>query len=376
MPRREAAFTSMVLWPAPARTTSLSAPAASTASGTLVERTTRTSGRNCATSAASASSLSWGAKRTSHPSRASSSRPDDSNSSAISTRMASDPVLVGAPRLDCLLDVLGREILVGRAGRQGHKLGVGGEAQGDDLQRREARVQQFAGHDEVAKVLFGANGAILRLQREDSRVEGQQQQAEGKNRDQRSAVQSLMIVDGMVEVDDGADERQDQNPEQDDVVPGDVPGVIGVVLGGHGARILLSTSYRAAGQTIAFRGLSSLAKERLVDRRGGVLRLRRRAFHDFTGYHARPPLRNPPTAPPAVSSCRRFHRSPRSASGTRPGSTGCRAKALRRPPGAWDRARSSRACGCTCRCKTACRCGTHATDCPPETPWPGPSSWD
>src|ERR1017187_9802698 len=40
MPRREAAATSIVLYPAPARTTSLSAPAASTSSGTLVERTT------------------------------------------------------------------------------------------------------------------------------------------------------------------------------------------------------------------------------------------------------------------------------------------------------------------------------------------------
>src|ERR1019366_6816350 len=54
-----------------------------------------------------------------------------------------------------------------------------------------------------------------------------------------------MIADGVVEVDAGTDERQDQNPEQDDVVPGDVPGVIGVVLGGHGTWILLSTSYRA-----------------------------------------------------------------------------------------------------------------------------------
>jgi hypothetical protein len=51
-----------------------------------------------------------------------------------------------------------------------------------------------------------------------------------------------MIVDGMVEVDDGADERQNQNPEQDDVVTGDVLGVIGVVLCGHVARILLSPS--------------------------------------------------------------------------------------------------------------------------------------
>src|ERR1035438_6381720 len=143
MPRREAAATSIVLYPAPARTTSLSAPAASTASGTLVERTTRTSGRNFSTSATSASSLSFGVKRTSHPSRASSSRPDCSNWSAISTRIASGPVLVGAPRLDGLLDVLGRQIFVGRPRRQSHKLAIGGEAQGDNLQCREARVQQL-----------------------------------------------------------------------------------------------------------------------------------------------------------------------------------------------------------------------------------------
>src|ERR1035441_10825703 len=86
MPRREAAATSIVLYPAPARTTSLSAPAASTSSGTLVERTTSTSGRNCSTSAASACSLSFGAKRTSHPSRASSSRSEEHTSELQSLR--------------------------------------------------------------------------------------------------------------------------------------------------------------------------------------------------------------------------------------------------------------------------------------------------
>src|ERR1017187_2089662 len=55
-----------------------------------------------------------------------------------------------------------------------------------------------------------------------------------------------MIVDGMVEIDDGADEGQHQNEEQDDVAASDVLGVIGVVLWGHVARILLSPSERAA----------------------------------------------------------------------------------------------------------------------------------
>src|SRR5260370_15519906 len=179
MPRREGAATSMVLWPAPARTTRLSAPAASTASGTLVERTTSTSGRNCSPSATSESSFSLGAKRTSHPMEWSSSRPDCSNSSAIRTRMASDPVFVSAPRLDCLLDVLRREILVGRAERQGHKLRVGSEAQRDNLEHGEARVQELAGHDEVAEGLFGANWAILRLQPATPRGEKEEQHAQG-----------------------------------------------------------------------------------------------------------------------------------------------------------------------------------------------------
>src|ERR1035438_1197988 len=183
MPRREAAATSMVLYPAPARTTSLSAPAASTASGTLVERTTRTSGRNCATSATSVSSFSLGAKSTSQPMACSASRPDCSNSSAISTRMASGPVLVGAPRLDGLFDDLGIETLAGRARRQGHKLAIGSEAQGDNLQYREARVQQFAGHGEMAQIFFGANGAILRLQRENSRVERNHKHTDAQHHD-------------------------------------------------------------------------------------------------------------------------------------------------------------------------------------------------
>src|ERR1035438_8617462 len=83
--------------------------------------------------------------------------------------------------------------------------------------------------------------------------------------------------------------------------------------------------------------LAGLFELRQVLRRGGSSEL---AFHDFIGYHARPPLRNPPTAPPAVSWGRRFRRSPRSAPGTRRGSRRCQEKSFRGPAGAWDRARS------------------------------------
>jgi hypothetical protein len=60
MPRREAAATSMVLKPAPARTMSFKGPASSIGSVTFVERTTRMSGRKCATASVSESSFASG----------------------------------------------------------------------------------------------------------------------------------------------------------------------------------------------------------------------------------------------------------------------------------------------------------------------------
>src|ERR1019366_8117605 len=128
------------------------------------------------------------------------------------------------------------------------------------------------------------------------------------------------------------------------------------------------TDQRVEGGNFCLAGLFEL---RQVFRRGGSSEL---AFHDFIGYHARPRLRNPPTAPPAVSSCRRFRRSPRSAPGTRRRSKWCQERSFRRPTGAWGRAAFSIACGYTCRCRAVCRCGTRTTGCPPDSPWPGPSA--
>src|SRR5690348_4672103 len=90
MPRRDAAATSIVLYPAPARTTSFNAPAASTDSVTFVERTINTSGFDCWTSFASASSFSPGRLRTSQPADFRPSTPDCSNLSAINTRILDD----------------------------------------------------------------------------------------------------------------------------------------------------------------------------------------------------------------------------------------------------------------------------------------------
>src|SRR5829696_2877869 len=114
MPRREAAATSMVLYPAPARTTSESRPALSIASVTLVLRTTRTSACVSAIARVSASSLSSGCWTTSQPAAWSPSIPLFSKLSAISTFMMWLP-----PPLDQMHDEAVAELGLepGRLGR-------------------------------------------------------------------------------------------------------------------------------------------------------------------------------------------------------------------------------------------------------------------
>ena len=85
MPRTDAAATSIVLNPAPARTMSARRPASMIASVTLVERTTSTSACVSPSAAASAASLSAGSYTTSQPMAARPSRPDRSNWSATRT---------------------------------------------------------------------------------------------------------------------------------------------------------------------------------------------------------------------------------------------------------------------------------------------------
>src|SRR5918912_1549966 len=87
MPRFDAVATSIVLYPAPARTTSDSAPASSIGAVTAVLRTTSTSALLSRTAAVNASSLRSGSYRTSQPAAFRPSRPLFSNLSATSTRI-------------------------------------------------------------------------------------------------------------------------------------------------------------------------------------------------------------------------------------------------------------------------------------------------
>ena len=87
MPRFEAAATSMVLTPAPARTISDSAPASIIASVTWVDRTTSTGACVCLIAATSVSPDASGSKITSQPAAFNASRPDCSNLSATRTFM-------------------------------------------------------------------------------------------------------------------------------------------------------------------------------------------------------------------------------------------------------------------------------------------------
>src|SRR5262245_38342612 len=85
MPRRDAAFTSMVLTPAPARTISDKVVSASIGSVTFVLRTIRTSGRLAVSASASCRSASDGSYTTSHPAATIESMPLCSNWSAMRT---------------------------------------------------------------------------------------------------------------------------------------------------------------------------------------------------------------------------------------------------------------------------------------------------
>jgi hypothetical protein len=86
MPRLEAAATSIVSMPAPARITSVSAvPAFSVSALTLVLRTIRICGSTSLTAAGSASAVRSGCETMLQPSSFSPSMPTFSNLSAIST---------------------------------------------------------------------------------------------------------------------------------------------------------------------------------------------------------------------------------------------------------------------------------------------------
>src|ERR1700686_5289817 len=78
-----------------------------------------------------------------------------------------DAVRVGAPGGDALLDLAWSEVVAEGAGDKGRKLGVGGEAERDDLPQGEVG----AGGEGVGwqqsskpKALFEANDAILDLE--------------------------------------------------------------------------------------------------------------------------------------------------------------------------------------------------------------------
>ena len=79
-----------------------------------------------------------------------------------------ESVVVSAPGFHGLFDCVERHIFGDGALREGGELGVRGETQADDLAECQARVEQSTGEDVVTEILFGANGAVLRLQWEDT----------------------------------------------------------------------------------------------------------------------------------------------------------------------------------------------------------------
>jgi hypothetical protein len=94
---------------------------------------------------------------------------------------------------------------------QRDEFAIGREAQTHDLTSRETRIKQLAGHGEVAKVLFGADGAILGLQGENPGEERREEATDREHHNQRCAINTLMISPRFDQVDDGTNDGEKQD---------------------------------------------------------------------------------------------------------------------------------------------------------------------
>lgn len=147
-----------------------------------------------------------------------------------------DAVVVGAPVDDVLFDGFGFEALGDGLVNEGGKLGVGGEAEGDDLLDVELLdVGEVVGWQErsEAKGLFKPDDAVLDLEVVDARLRGENDEGGGDDDPPEMKVAVMMpVLDGDG---DGDDEIDKEDGEDEEVHRGIEATVILVALGcGHG----------------------------------------------------------------------------------------------------------------------------------------------
>ena len=165
-----------------------------------------------------------------------------------------DAVVVGAPVDDVLLDGFGFEALGDGLVDEGGKLGVGGEAEGDDLFD-----VQFVGVGEVvggeksgeAKLLFEADDTVLIFEVVDAGLRGEDDECSGDHDPPEMEIAVMMPVM------DGDDDRHDEIDEEDgkdEEVYGWIEAtvILEVLRCGH-----LRSFLGAGGNSIAFQGVGS-----------------------------------------------------------------------------------------------------------------------
>lgn len=141
--------------------------------------------------------------------------------------------MISAPVLHLHLDRFRIEILCNRLSDEGQILLVRGKAQCNDLLHRQARVKQLSRHGEVAQVFFRPNRTVLGLQRKGAAEESHQKHTGGKHYKKRSAVEALVVANGVEEVDASSDQGDEEHQANSEKAR-DALGVILVILCRHG----------------------------------------------------------------------------------------------------------------------------------------------
>ena len=147
-----------------------------------------------------------------------------------------DAVVVGAPVDDVLFDGFGFEALGDGFVDESGKLGVGGEAEGDDLLDVELLdVGVVVGWKEggEAKGLLEADDAVLHLEVADAGLRGENDEGSGDDDPPEMKVAVMMpVLDGDGDCDDEIDK---ENGEDEEMHRGIEAAVVFVALGcGHG----------------------------------------------------------------------------------------------------------------------------------------------
>ncbi len=144
--------------------------------------------------------------------------------------------MIGPPGCDGLLDLLWCEVFGGGSGGERGELGVGGEAEGDELGSGEGvGAGELGGWEQggETEALLEADDAVLSPDRGAAGDASENQEREGHDDppEEESAV-LRPVVDGDV---DGETEVDEENWGQDEVERRIVAGVVPVALGlGHG----------------------------------------------------------------------------------------------------------------------------------------------